>query len=195
MQRYTTPEPCIYYGTIFLSFCQPHAGLTVYFVTTNPCVTALTLHASFTASAFKNLVGFRLAGSAYKMIIRYRCHAARNIVRSCPWAPACLDASNSHTGRGSCLGIPAGRVSYDKARYACYKFFIAQSLKRVRSGTKPNILKLILLHPNRFVVKLRDQDTTGRTGQDDGRYQGRNDRCQRVDRGSCLYPHFCKSLR
>ena len=63
-----------------------------------------------------------------------------------------------------------------------------------RLGTKSNILKLFLLHPNHLIVRFKGQDTAIRIGQDDGRYQGRNDHCQRVDHDSCFVSSFLQTI-
>ena len=58
---------------------------------------------------------------------------------------------------------------------------------QVRLSTEPTFLnhdKLNLVASSHFILKLRGQDTARRTGQDDGRHQGRNGHCQRVDHGS-----------
>ena len=51
-------------------------------------------------------------------------------------------------------------------------FFICNNLKKHYPCGVVQIFdsKSTLLCPNHFIVKLRGQDTTGRTGQDDGRY-------------------------
>ena len=52
----------------------------------------------------------------------------------------------------------------------------------------------MLLRSNHFIVRFRCQDIVRRTGQDDGRYRGKNDRRQRVDRGSCSVLPFLQTV-
>ena len=68
---------------------------------------------------------------------------------------------------------------------------------QVRLSAEPTFLNHDKLNPvasSHFILKLRGQDTARRTGQDDGRYQGRNDRHQRVDRGNCFVPPFLQTV-
>ena len=57
-----------------------------------------------------------------------------------------------------------------------------------------NPTKLNSIASSHFIVKLRGQYTTRRTGQDDGKYQGRNDRLQRVDRDSWFALPFLQTV-
>ena len=68
---------------------------------------------------------------------------------------------------------------------------------QVRLSAEPTFLNHDKLNPvasSHFILKLRGQDTERRTGQDDVRHQGRNDRHQRVDRGSCFVLPFLQTV-